>query len=142
MRQIQGSINIDAPVEQVWDALTDPEKVQIYTGSLVKTDWKPGSAILWEGQQGERKYEDRGKVLVNETNKRLSFEYWSGIGGDPRTPENMSVITFTLNESEKGVVTLAYMREKIPTDMEKMIFAQHLPEMLKIIKHLVESGQS
>ena len=53
---------IDAPPEDVWRALTDPEVIKQYMfGSEVNTDWKPGSPITWKGEFEGRAYEDKAR---------------------------------------------------------------------------------
>jgi uncharacterized protein YndB with AHSA1/START domain len=55
---------IDAPPEEVWRALTDRELIKQYMfGSEVKTDWKPGSPITWQGEFEGRAYEDKGEII-------------------------------------------------------------------------------
>ena len=47
---------------EVWDALTDPEKIrQYYLGADVTTDWKVGSPITWRGEWEGKTYSDKGR---------------------------------------------------------------------------------
>ena len=42
------TVTIAAPIDEVWDALTNPEKVKQYMhGTNLSTDWKKGSPIRW-----------------------------------------------------------------------------------------------
>ena len=42
------SITINAKAENVWEVLTNPEKIKIYLfGTETITDWKVGSSIIW-----------------------------------------------------------------------------------------------
>lgn len=44
----RASVRIDAPREDVWAALVDPEKIERYMfGTEVVTDWKEGADISW-----------------------------------------------------------------------------------------------
>jgi uncharacterized protein YndB with AHSA1/START domain len=135
---IKGSIAIDASAEKTWNILTNPEKILLYIGANTTTDWKPGSAITWEGEMGGQKYLNKGKVLENKPYELLKFTYWSNFGGIPETPENYSVITYTLDESADGKLMFTYNRENIPTPEEKTMFESYLPFMLTEIKRLAE----
>jgi uncharacterized protein YndB with AHSA1/START domain len=135
---VKGSIKILAPLAKIWDVLTDPDKIILYTGSKTETDWQPGSQIVWFGEMQGLKYQNKGKVLENKPNRLLKFTYWSGIGGDADLPENHSEILYTLNPMDDHSTELSYSRIKIPTSVEKQIFEQHLPFMLEEIKKLAE----
>ena len=57
-------VDVDAPPERVWEALTDPEEIAQYMmGSRVETDWRPGSPITWSGEYDGRPYQDKGEVF-------------------------------------------------------------------------------
>jgi uncharacterized protein YndB with AHSA1/START domain len=135
---IKGSIAIDASPEKVWDILTNPEKILLYIGANTTTDWKPGSAITWEGEMGGQKYLNKGKVLESKPYELLKFTYWSNFGGIPETPENYSVITYTLDKADDRKTMFTYNRENIPTSEEKTMFEGHLQFMLAEIKRLAE----
>ena len=48
---VQKSITVKAPVSQVWDALTNPEKTKKYFFHCrVLSDWKEGSSIIFKGR--------------------------------------------------------------------------------------------
>jgi uncharacterized protein YndB with AHSA1/START domain len=135
---VRGNIAINATPATVWNILTHPDKIVIYTGSQTYTDWAVGSPITWEGEMFGTKYVNRGSVLEKVTNKLLRFTYWSGMGGDPDLPENYSEITYTLDEMDDNLVELTYSRIKIATIMEQQIFQQHLLSMLQEIKRMAE----
>ncbi len=42
---------INAPIEKIWEALTNAEIIeQYFFGSKQTTDWKVGNPILWTGE--------------------------------------------------------------------------------------------
>ena len=46
-------VQIDAPPERVWKALTDPELTEkYYFGTRVESDWAPGGPIRYRNAQG------------------------------------------------------------------------------------------
>lgn len=137
---IKGSININSNAVKVWLVLTDPALVKQYMGTDIKTNWKKDDNIIWEGEHGGIKFEDKGKVLDNEPNKKLKYTYWSSHAGAEDTPENHSVITWTLENSMNGLTMLVYTRENIPTLEEKAMLEEHLPSMLEEIKRLAEES--
>ena len=94
------SIEILAPAEKVYDALTKPEHVKKYLfGTNIKTDWKVGSTIEWTGVWEGKAYKDKGTVLEVIPNKRLVYTYYSGMSKMPDIPENYKTITCKINQT-------------------------------------------
>ena len=86
---------IKAPVEKVWEALTNPEIVkQYFFGSDQKTDWNIGSQILWTGEYDGKTYTDKGVVLEFLQNQKLSYSYLSNWSGLEDRPENYLFVTY------------------------------------------------
>lgn len=135
---IIGSININTNADKVWKVLTDPAMIKEYIGSDTHTDWKKGSDISWQGEHGGMLYEDKGKVLENDHEKILKHTYWSSAAGTEDSPDNHSIITWSLENTLDGLTTLTYTRENIPTLEERAMFEEHLPSMLDEIKRLAE----
>lgn len=139
--KISESIVINADADKVWDVLTNPDKIKIYLGiPETITDWKVGSPVVWQGEFGGMKIQDKGKVLENNYGSLLKFEYWSSFGGYEDIPENYSVITYTLDKIVDSSIKFSYTREKIPTEEEYQIFNSHLQSVLDAIKELAEEG--
>jgi uncharacterized protein YndB with AHSA1/START domain len=135
---IQGSITINATPSKLWDVLTNPEKIVLYTGSMAQTDWSQGSPITWSGEMHGTKFQNKGQVLENMAGSQLRYTYWSGMGGDADLPENYSEITWALDPLGADQVELTYARIRIPTNLETQIFQEHLSSMLAEIKKLAE----
>lgn len=135
---VKGSIKINAPASKIWDILTNPDKITLYTGSRAHTDWAFGSPITWEGEMQGTRFQNKGKVMEVDKDRLLRFTYWSGMGGDKDLPQNYSEISYAINPADKDSSELTYARVKIPTAIEKQIFEQHLPYMLEAIKKLAE----
>jgi uncharacterized protein YndB with AHSA1/START domain len=136
---VYGSIKINAALSKIWDTLTNPARIALYTGSAIHTDWKKSSPITWSGEMHGTKYQNKGKVLENTPNKLLRFTYWSGMGGDSDLAENYSEITYTLSQVGDNIAELTYSRIKIPTVLEKQIFDGHIQSMLEEIKRISEA---
>ena len=105
----RASTRIDASADDVWRALTDPAEIRkYYFGTNLKTDWKPGSPITWSGEWQGKTYEDRGKVLEVEKNRRLKYTHFSPMMGLEDKPENYHTITIDLAPDGDGTrVSLA-----------------------------------
>src|SRR5262245_54570192 len=55
---------IDAPVEEVWDAITTPDLIEKwFFGVETETDWQPGSPIVHRGEWQGKLYQDKGEIV-------------------------------------------------------------------------------
>ena len=91
------SITINAPRPEVWDALVTPETIKQYMfGADVVSDWREGSEIVWKGEWKGRKYEDKGKILAIEPQRKLQYSHFSPLSGAPDEPENYHTVTIEL----------------------------------------------
>jgi uncharacterized protein YndB with AHSA1/START domain len=72
---VKKSINIKARPEQVWDALTNPEKTkQYFFHCEVISDWKEESPITFRGRIFlVKKIEMKGEIIQVEPNKLLKY---------------------------------------------------------------------
>ena len=103
-------ITIDASVDAVWQALTDPVLVKQYMhGSNMQTTWEVGSAITWKGEWRGKAYADKGTVLRVEPKTLLSTTHWSPMGGSEDKPENYHTVTYEL--AERGRETILTLRQ-------------------------------
>jgi len=100
---------IDAPIAEVWSALTDPAKIKQYMfGTNVVSDFKQGSPITWKGEWEGKPYEDKGEILRIEPQRLLQYSHFSPMSGLPDTPENYHTVTIELkSEGTRTVVSLA-----------------------------------
>jgi uncharacterized protein YndB with AHSA1/START domain len=71
-------------------------------GTQVESDWKVGSPITYKGEWQGKKYEDKGKILELEPNKKLVSTYWSSMSGKPDTPENYQTVAYELSPDGDG----------------------------------------
>ncbi|MEA2551153.1 MAG: hypothetical protein QOE25_922 [Actinomycetota bacterium] len=101
-------ITVNAPVDTVWQALTDPALVKQYMHSTnMETDWIVGHPITWKGEWKGESYEDKGTVLTVEARKLLVYTHWSPMGGSEDKPENYHTVTFELADGgQQTVLTL------------------------------------
>ena len=92
-------VDIKAPPERVWQALTDPAEIkQYFFGSDVVSNWRRGSLIIWRGKYEGKPYEDTGEVLEVQPNRLLKHTHYSPMSGQPDKPENYHTLTYELAE--------------------------------------------
>lgn len=93
--QVDKMISASAPA--IWTALTTPSTLkQFFFGADVVTDWKVGSPIRMKGEYNGKAYEDKGEIMTFQPQRQLRFSHWSGMSGQPDTPENYHLVTFDL----------------------------------------------
>ena len=112
------TVTIAAPIGEVWDALTNPEKVRQYMhGTNLSTDWKEGSPIRWRGEWKGKSYEDKGEVLEVKPQRLLRYTHWSPMGDSEDKPENYHTVTCEL-AGDDGKTTLTLIQDNNPTQEE------------------------
>jgi len=112
------TVTIAAAIDEVWDALTNPEKVKQYMhGTNLSTDWKKGSPIRWRGEWKGKSYEDKGEVLEVKPQRLLRYTHWSPMGGSEDKPENYHTVTCEL-AGDDGKTTLTLIQDNNPTQEE------------------------
>src|SRR3954462_15499698 len=86
---------INAPAQNVWDALTKPELIQKYFfGTYASSSWKKGGPITFKGEWEGKQYEDKGSILDVKPGKLLRYNFWSSMSGMRDVPENYVIITY------------------------------------------------
>ena len=129
---------IDAPKEQVWDALTDPDAISRYMlGAKVTTDWKEGSPITWEGEWDGRPYQDKGTVREVRPPQILEYSHFSPLIGLPDVPENYHTVRIEVIEDGPATrVTL--IQDNNETEETKDHSEGNWKTMLDGLKEVVE----
>ena len=102
------NIAIDAPPAEVWSALTEPSAIKHYMfGADVKSQWKVGSDITWSGEMKGKPYQDKGKILAFDRERKLAYSHFSPLAGKPDKPENYHQVTIQLEGKDDSTkVTL------------------------------------
>ena len=130
---------IEAPTEQVWEALVNPAMIKKYMfGTNVSTDWLPGSAITWAGEYEGRAYEDKGEILDLVPQQRLEMTHFSPLSGKPDSPENYHHLIYDLRDRE-GATELTLSQDGNASPAEAQHSQDTWQQMLDGIKELVES---
>lgn len=135
------SIHVKAPIDRVWEALTDPTLIKIYFyGTETSTDWKVGSPIRFHGEWEGKPYEDKGTILAVEKNKLIKYSYWSSFSGIPDIPENYNNITYLLLE-ENGEVVYTVLQEGIRDEQTRDHSEANWGVVMTQMKKLLEEGK-
>src|SRR5579859_2334268 len=134
----RASITINAPAAEVWDALTNPDKIKQYMfGTNVVSDWKQGSSIVWKGEWQGKAYENKGVILRLEPGHTIQYSHFSPLAGQPDVPENYHTVTVDL--TSKGPQTqVTLTQDKNASAAERDESAKNWEMMLKGRKQLLE----
>lgn len=128
MKIIKQTYSINASIEQVWKALTDPKQIDAWGGGPAKMDDKVGTKFsLWGGEiWGENKEIVQNKMLVQD--------WWS----ETDKWDVASKVTFML-KSVSGKTQLTLTHENIPDKDAKSIDAGWKSFYLAPLKQSLES---
>lgn len=133
-------VEVTAPADRVWAALTDPQLVAAYMfGTRIDTDWQPGSPIAWKGEYQGRPYEDHGTVLDVQPGVRLSVTHFSPLTGQDDVPENYHTVTYELAEHD-GSTLVTLTQDNAASEEEAEHSAQMWEQMLAGMKRVAEEG--
>ena len=135
----EASATIDADRHEIWRALVDPAAIKEYMyGTTVVSEWREGSAIVWQGEWEGRAYEDRGEILRLEPGRVLEYTHFSPLSGQPDEPGNYHTVTITLVPADAATwVTLT--QDNNPTPEAREHSARNWSAMLSALKQYVES---
>jgi len=129
---------IDAPAEEVWNALTDPQKIKEYMfGATVTSDWKKGSPITWSGEMNGKKYEDKGQILEYNPTQILQYSHYSPMSSQPDAPENYHKVTIELEE-KANKTNVVLTQDKNGSEKEQQESQKNWQMMLEGLKKTVE----
>jgi len=129
---------INAPVQKVWEALTNPSLIKQYLfGTNTITDWKKGSPITYEGEWEGEAYRDKGKIVDIIPGKLLHTTYWSSISGKEDKPENYNNVIYEVKPQNGGsLVTIS--QDNIKDDKELEHMNQNWGMVLESMKKMLE----
>jgi uncharacterized protein YndB with AHSA1/START domain len=106
------SVEISTSIDQVWRALTDPEKITAWmVGTRVESTWEPCADITFTGTMPNfnKPYRDRGTLLAVAREKMLQYSHWSKMSRLPDLPQHRTIITFLLDPvDEKTRLTVRH----------------------------------
>lgn len=133
-------IDVDAPPTRVWEALTDPKQIQQYMfGSIVESEWTPGSGIVWKGEYNGKAYEDKGTVVAVEAPDLLVLTHFSPMSGLDDIPANYHTLTYRLTTHGTGT-RLSLSQDHNADEDERRHSQENWQAMLAALKDTVEAS--
>src|SRR5687768_10112920 len=134
----RSSTIINAPVNKVWEALTNPSLIKEYLfGTNTITDWKKGSPITYEGEWEGKAYKDKGYIIDIIPEKLLHTTYWSSIGGKEDKLENYNNVIYEV-KPENGGTRITISQDNIVNEAELEHMNKNWGMVLEAMKKLLE----
>ncbi len=131
-------LTIKAKAEQVWDAITNPEKVKEWQyRSVLTKDWQVGNAIRFNSEWDGQVFEQWGTVLEVVENQKLRYNLYAPRPDLEDKPENYFEMEYFLKQSNGGTLLQIIQTDNRPgAQQEKEQGEENL--VLKMLKELVE----
>jgi uncharacterized protein YndB with AHSA1/START domain len=134
------SINIHAPIEEVWRALTVPDLIKRwFFGVDTDTTWEVGSPIVHRGEYQGQPYEDKGKIVRFEPPGLLVHTHWSDRSSLPDLPEHYQEVSWSLVERDNAT-ELTVAEWNLPSEEAKAVSEQNWPMALQALRDLLEAA--
>ena len=133
------TIVLDAPIEKIWNALTQPDLVKQWQyGSDLITDWIVGNEIRfrneWEGQV----FEQWGTVLEVIPNQKIKYSLFFPKPELEDKPENYFIMSYILSEGNQKVKLEILQEDNRPGSIQEEPQGEENP-ILQGLKALIES---
>jgi len=133
------TIVLNAPIEKVWNALTQPALVKQWQyGSDLITDWIVGNEIRfrneWEGQV----FEQWGTVLEVIPNQKIKYSLFFPRPELEDKPENYFIMSYILSEENQKVKLEILQEDNRPGAIQEEPQGEENP-ILQGLKALIES---
>ncbi len=136
----KAQVNIEATVEEVWDALVNPDKIKEYMfGTTVISDWEEGGDITWKGEWKGAPYKDKGTLISVKPNELLEYSHSSPMDAKEGNPEFKHKVTIELIPKDQ-ITNVTLFQDGNPT-LEAAIHAEdNWKMMLASLKKVVENS--
>jgi uncharacterized protein YndB with AHSA1/START domain len=132
------SIVIDAPVHEVWRAITTPEMIKRwFFGVDTESEWTSGSPLVHRGEWQGKPYEDKGRIVRIEPPTLLVHTHWSELSGLPEEEENYQEVTWALEERD-GKTELTVTERNLPSAEAKTVSEEGWKAALGSLKEVAE----
>ena len=94
---ITRTLILNAKPDEVWEALTTPEKIKQYFFNYdVESDWVKGSSIVWKGKRKGANVTEKGSIITLTPYEQFKFSLLDLDSGLEDTPDNYLYVTFDL----------------------------------------------
>jgi uncharacterized protein YndB with AHSA1/START domain len=143
-QNISKSIRINASLNAVWEALTQPGLMKRWMSDSeieIVTDWEVGSPIIINVQDVSYKtaFTNTGIVLQFLKDKVLEYSHLSSLSRLPDQAENYTIIRFTL-QPEDGHTLLELNLNNFPTESHYKHIDFYWTITLDVLKRFVEES--
>jgi len=139
MKTTESVVNVRAPAKKVWRALTMPELVKQWQyGSDLLTTWEPGSPIVFRNEWNGQTFEQRGTVLEFAPESRLRYSLFFPRPDLRDIPEHRFFMTYELTGSGESTAVLFRQEDPRPASPDESAGAGEGPDVLAMLKELVE----
>lgn len=136
--KVHAGTTVDAPVDRVWQALTDPAMIKQYLfGTDIKTDWKKGSPITWSGVYEGNSYQDKGMIIDIVPQKLLHTTHYSPMTGKEDKPENYHHVIYELTP-DNGKTRITITQDNVSNEKELAHMEKNWNMVLDGMKKLLE----
>lgn len=133
------TIVLNAPIEKVWNALTQPELVKQWQyGSDLITDWKVGNEIRfrneWEGQV----FEQWGTVLEVVPDQKIKYSLFFPRPELEDKPENYFIMIYVLTKENQKTKLEIIQEDNRPGAVQEEPQGEENP-ILQGLKAIIEA---
>ena len=133
------TIVLNASVEKVWNALTQPELVKQWQyGSDLLTTWKTGSEIRFRNEWDGQVFEQWGTVLEVVPNQKIKYSLFFPRPGLEDKPENYFIMNYVLTEENQKTKLEIIQEDNRPGAVQEEPQGEENP-ILQGLKALIES---
>lgn len=97
--RIERTIELTAPIERVWAAITDPAEVAKWFGDIAEIDLRPGGDAVF----GWTAHDNRARAIVEAVDAPRHFAYrWAVDSDTPVAAGPSTLVEFHLEELSEG----------------------------------------
>ena len=144
-QKIRKSINLNAPVKAVWQALTQPELMKAWMSDSeieIVTTWEVGSPVIVnvQGVSYKPAFRNTGVVLQFIKERVLAYSHLSSLSRLPDKASNYTLIMFTLQQHGEHTL-LELDLSNFPTEAHYRHFDFYWMVTLEVFKRFLEARQ-
>jgi uncharacterized protein YndB with AHSA1/START domain len=139
MKTSDSTVKILAPAKKVWRALTSPALVKQWQyGSDLLTTWEVGTSIVFRNEWNGQVFEQKGAVLEFFPESRLKYSLFVPRPDLQDIPEHHFFMTYELTESGGATTLLFRQEDPRPAAPDESSGGDDGPDVLSLLKELVE----
>ena len=134
------SIYIKAPIDRVWNALTDADTTPKYwVGFRQIADWKPGGD--WKLQSPKGTIADSGEVLEFDPPKHLKLR-WKHQHFESMIEDADTICSYDLEQTDELTKLTVHHRCELPNSKLIGAISNGWPKVLSSLKSYLETGET